>query len=91
MPKSNNRKYSKLNCQHCGKQRRMLQFAAINTEQKDGEPNVYPFVLRNFMQVIHKEAPVRLPRFYAGTCECCHKVTFFEGQHNKSTLVVIPT
>jgi ribosomal protein L44E len=91
MPKSTKRKNTRLHCQHCGQQRAMLQFCAINTEQKDDEKNVYHFHIKRFLDLIQSKATVKLPRYYAGTCAVCLKHTFFQGQNHGTKLEVIPT
>jgi hypothetical protein len=69
----------------------MIQFFAINTEQKDGEKNVYPFNLRRFLQLIKSETMIRLPKFYTGVCGICFKETYYQGQNRGKSVTVIPT
>ena len=91
MPKSRNRPNTKLHCQHCGQKRSMIQFFAINTEQKDGEKNVYPFNLRRFLDLIKSDAMIRLPKFYTAVCGVCFKETYYQGTNHGKSIVVIPT
>jgi hypothetical protein len=91
MPKSNNRKYTKLHCQHCAKLRQMISFMAVNTEPKEGQKPVVPIELRLFMEKMHSDTMVHLPRFYAAVCATCLKKTFYQGRHRGFALDVIPT
>lgn len=91
MPKSNNRKYTKLHCQKCAQKRQMLQFMAVNTEPKEGDKKVVPIELRKFMEAIKTETMIHLPRFYAAVCGTCYQKTFYQGRQRGFKLDVIPT
>jgi hypothetical protein len=68
----------------------MFQFSAINTEQKDNEPNIFPFDLRRFLDIIKSDKMVRLPKYYIATCTVCHENTFYRGQNRGKKLEVVP-
>jgi hypothetical protein len=68
----------------------MINFLAINTEQKDDKNNVYPFDIRKFLELIHSQQMVRLPKYYAATCGTCLQRTFYSGQNRGTKLEVIP-
>jgi len=89
MPSSSNRPNTKLHCTQCGKKRKMLNFLAINTEQKDNEKNVYPFDLRRFLDLIKGDSMIRLPRYYAGICSICFGKTFYRAQNHGKNLEVV--
>jgi hypothetical protein len=89
MPKSNNRPNTKLHCQNCGKKRSMLQFFAINTDQKDKENKVYPFDLKRFLDLIKADTMVKLPKYYCGVCSECLEKTFYRGQNRGKKLDVV--
>jgi hypothetical protein len=89
MPKSNKRKNTKLHCQWCGTKRKMFQFLAINTEQKDGKPNEYPFDLRRFLDLIQGDKQIRLPKYYTAICGVCMQRIYFKGKNRGTTLEVV--
>jgi hypothetical protein len=88
MPTSSNRINTKLHCQTCAKQRKMVSFLAINTENKD-DKNVYPFDIRRFLDMIKSDTMVHLPKYYVGTCGVCFQRTYFRGQHHGKKLDVV--
>ena len=89
MPKSNNGPDSKLHCQTCGKKRNMIQFFAINTDQKDEKSKVYPFDLKRFLELINSNEMVKLPKYYVGVCGMCYQKTFFRGKNHGKKLEIV--
>lgn len=69
----------------------MMNFLAINTEQADGEKNVYPFNLKKFLELIRSKVNYKLPKFYAAVCSVCYKQTYYQGQNRGNKLQVIVT
>jgi hypothetical protein len=90
MAKTTSKTKPTLHCQHCGKRRAMLHFAAINTEQTDGKKNIYPFHLKRFLEIVNEPGYIRLPRLYSGTCAICYRTTFYGAQNRSSNFQVIP-
>jgi len=92
MPKSNNRKNTKLHCQHCAKPRLMQSFWAIEPAAKveGGKPLAIPFNYKKFKDLIQGKAMVKLPPFYAGICTVCNQTTYFVANNRKNTIRMIP-
>ncbi len=90
MPKSNNRKSTKIHCQHCAKLRLMNAFWAIDPKADDGKGTSLPFDLSKFLKIVRGDTMAKLPPFYAARCSECNQNTYYVGHNRKKTLEVLP-